>query len=116
MKVEIPKEMTLQKFAGWIKEYTRCEIRPAGKRINVVVLADNIAPGCCVPLYAEFKNQVLITELAGDFCSAEEAWQALESVSAQSYPPVPFHQWVTDQYLTSRDVKIEAIDWRTAPR
>ncbi|MGI5922024.1 MAG: hypothetical protein ACOX6I_09855 [Syntrophomonadaceae bacterium] len=110
MKIKVPREITLPKFARWIREYTRCEIRMAGKRLNVVVQADNIAPGCCVPLYAEAAgNQVLIYELAGDFHSSQAAWQALESGPAQTYPPVPFHQWAADQYLTARHVKIEQI-------
>lgn len=108
MEIKVPKEMTMQKFANWIREYTRCEIRATGNRLNVVVFADNIAPGCCVPLYAQAGgDQVLVHELAGDFYSPQEAWQALESGSACTYPPAPFHQWAADQYLTAREVKIE---------
>lgn len=110
MEIKVPQEMTLPKFANWIKEYTRCEIRAAGKRLNVVVFADNIEPGCCVPLYAQSQGDIVwVHELAGDFHSPQEAWQALESGSAGAYPPAPFHQWASDQYLTAHDVKIEKL-------
>lgn len=110
MRVKVPKEMTLKKFAAWIKEYTRCEVRAAGSRLNVVVFADNIEPGRCVALYAGSKqDQVFITELSGDFYSAPEAWQALESGSTGTYAPIPFHEWAADQYLTAGNVKIEKL-------
>jgi hypothetical protein len=111
MKVKIPKKITLQKFAAWIKEYTRCEIRASGGRLNIVVFADNIEAGKSIPLYAEVENDtVQITELADDFYSPEEAWKALEDV-ADCYPPVPFHEWVQDQYLTAENVSIEKISF-----
>jgi hypothetical protein len=110
MKVKIPKEITLKKFAAWIKENTRCEIRAVGSRVNVVVFADNIEAGRCVALYAESKrDQVLVSELCGDFYTAEEAWQALESGFASAYFLTPFHEWAASQYLTARDVRIEKL-------
>ncbi|MGI5912720.1 MAG: hypothetical protein ACOX6E_09155 [Syntrophomonadaceae bacterium] len=52
---------------------------------------------------------MLVTELAADFYSAEEAWHALESGIFETYPAVPFHQWVQDQYLTASYMKIEKL-------
>lgn len=108
MAITIPKKINLQKFAGWIRKYTKCELRiAANNRLDVVVFADNIEPGKCVPLFAESDGEtVLINELTNDFYSPEEAWQALEN-NADSFPPAPFHQWVNDQYLTAENVQVE---------
>lgn len=111
MKIKVPKKITLQKFAAWIKEYTRCEVRASGHRLNIVVFADNIETGKCIPLFAESENDtVQITELADDYYSPEEAWKALED-GADCYPAVPFHEWVQDQYLTAENVRIEKISF-----
>lgn len=64
MIISVPKKIDLQKFAGWIKKYTRCELRIAGARLNIVVFADNIEPGRCIALYAESDGErVMIGEL-----------------------------------------------------
>lgn len=108
MDITVPKKINLQKFAGWIKKFTKCELRiTAGNRLNIVVFADNIESGRCVALFAESDGEtVQISELAGDYYFPEEAWQALEK-GADSFPPAPFHQWVKDQYLTAENVQVE---------
>lgn|GEM_PF-614988 len=112
MEIKVPKLITLQKFAQWIREYTSCELRVDGSRLKVVVFADNIAPGYCVPLHAEASGEeVMISEVAGDFYSPDKAWQALESDSVNLYPPTPFHQWVADQYLTAAKVTIKKFSF-----
>ena len=104
MKIKVPKKITLSKFAAWIKEYTRCEVRASGPRLNIVVFADNIEAGKCIPLFAETENDtVQITELADDFYSPEDG--------ADCYPAVPFNEWVQDQYLTAENVRIEKISF-----
>lgn len=94
MKIKVPKRITLQKFASWIKEYTRCEVRASGRILNIVVFADNIGAGKCISLFAEAENDIVqITELADDFHSLEKAWMALED-GVDCYPAVPFYEWV----------------------
>ncbi|MEA1960689.1 MAG: N-acetylmuramoyl-L-alanine amidase [Bacillota bacterium] len=108
MAIKVPKKMTLQKFIGWIKKNTNCEVRIEHDQVNVVVFADNIEKGKCVPLFAELDDDiVMITELTDDFHSPKAAWQALEDETADTFPPEPFHEWVQDQYLTAGDVKVE---------
>ncbi len=109
MKIKVPKRMTMQKFLDWIRENTHCEVQIQNQnRVNVVVFADNIEPGKCVPLYAQKSlDKILICEFSGDCRSPQEAWQALEDPNADRYPPQPFHDWVMDQYLTAKNVRVE---------
>lgn len=109
MKIKVPKNITLALFIDWIKANTNCLIRVKQKRLEIVVKADNLEKGRCVPLIAYMDNDCLmITELAHDYYSPDEAWQALDN-NAPSYPPEPFYDWVQEQYLTARNVKVEQI-------
>ncbi|MEA1960508.1 MAG: N-acetylmuramoyl-L-alanine amidase [Bacillota bacterium] len=111
MAIKVPKKMTLKAFVDWIKQTTNCEVRIEHDQVNVVVFADNIEKGKYVSLYAkQDDNIVTITELTGDYHSPEEAWQALEDETADTFPPEPFHEWVQDQYLTAGDVKVEKFN------
>ncbi|MEA1960470.1 MAG: N-acetylmuramoyl-L-alanine amidase [Bacillota bacterium] len=108
MAIKIPKKMTLQKFIKWIRRNTNCEVRIEHDQVNVVVFANNIEKGKCVPLYAELDNDiVMINELTGNYHSPEDAWEALEDETADTFFPEPFHEWVQDQYLTAGDVTME---------
>ncbi len=80
MKIKIPKNITLPKFADWIKTNTNCEVRINQKRLEIVVFADNIEKNRCVPLIAYMNgNHLMVTELTDDYFSPEEAWQALDN-------------------------------------
>lgn len=107
--MQIPKKMTLPLFVTWLREYLQCELSKSGQRLEVIINADNIEPGTFAALYAEMQgDQVMVWELANTFYSIEEARVALDN-STDTYDPVPFHQWVKDQYWTASEVKVEKI-------
>lgn len=109
MKIKIPKNINIPKFIDWIKTNTNCEVRINQKRLEIVVKADNIEKGLCVPLIAYMDgNQLMITELTDDYYSSQDAWQAIED-NASSYSPAPFYEWVKDQYLTAKNVRVEQV-------
>ena len=109
MKMKIPKDMTIPKFINWIKTHTDSEIKVKQKHLEVVVKVDNIEKGKCVPLIAYMDgNQLMIVEFTDDYYKPPDAWQAIEN-SAPTYSPSPFHDWVKDQYLTSKNIKVERI-------
>jgi hypothetical protein len=109
MKIKIPKNITLPKFIDWIKTNTNCEVRINQKRLEIVVFADNIEKNKCVPLIAYMDgNHLMIAELTDDYYNPQDAWQALEE-NATTYSPVLFYDWVKDQYLTAKNVKVERI-------
>ena len=53
-------------------------------------------------------DQVMVCELAETFYSREEARTALDNPT-DTYDPIPFHQWVQDQYWTAKEVKVERV-------
>jgi hypothetical protein len=110
MKTRIPKKPTAVRFAQWLKENTLCSLRFEGERVEAVVSAGHIEPNLCVPLIAEMNDEILeITEFAEDYFSLESAYKAIDN-GEETYPPVPFHDWVQDQYLTAKDVKITRVE------
>ena len=109
VNVQIPKKMTLPLFITWLRENLQCELSKLGQRLEVIINADNIEPGTFAALYAEIQDdQVMVCELANTFYSMEEARTALDDPT-DTYDPVPFHQWVKDQYWTASGVKVEKI-------
>jgi hypothetical protein len=107
--VQIPKKMTLQMFVAWLQESLQCELRQSGRRLKVIINADNIEKRTFAALYAYMQvDQVMVCELADTFYSMEEARTALDNPT-DTYDPVPFHQWVQDQYWTAKRVKVEKI-------
>jgi hypothetical protein len=109
MKIKVPKNITLPKFIDWIKANTNCEVRINQKRLEILVFADNIEKNKCVPLIAYMDgSHLMISELADDYYRPQDAWQALDN-NADTYPPESFYEWVKDQYLTAKDVKVERI-------
>ncbi|HZJ83997.1 MAG TPA: hypothetical protein VFD02_00455 [Syntrophomonadaceae bacterium] len=109
MKIKVPKDINIAKFIDWIKTNTKCQVRINQKRLEIVVEADNIEKGLLVPLIAYMDgNTLAIIELTQEYYEKDQAWQALET-SAPAYAPVPFYDWVKDQYLTSKNVKVERI-------
>lgn len=107
--MQIPKKMTLPLFVTWLRENLQCELSQSGQRLEVIINADNIEKGTFAALYAYMQgDQVMVRELADTFYSGEEARVALDN-STDTYDPVPFHQWVKDQYWTASDVKLEKI-------
>lgn len=107
MKMKVPKKMSLKKFADWMKEHTSCEVQITGDRASIIVFADNIEPGRIVPLYAEMKgSRLMVYELNADYISADEAREALDSGEADISHPLPFHDWVKEQYLTATKVEV----------
>lgn len=107
--VQIPKKMTLPLFVTWLRENLQCELSQSGKRLEVIINADNIEKGTFAALYAYMQgDQVMVCELADTFYSQEEARAALDE-SADTYDPAPFHQWVKDQYWTAQEVKVERV-------
>ncbi|WP_155814209.1 hypothetical protein [Syntrophomonas wolfei] len=53
-------------------------------------------------------DQVMVRELADTFYSQEEAQAGLDNPT-DTYDPVPFHQWVQEQYWTASGIKVEKI-------
>jgi len=107
--VQIPRKMTLPLFVTWLRENLQCELSQSGQRLEVIINADNIEKGTFAALYAYMQgDQVIIRELADTFYSREEARVALDN-PADTYDPVPFHQWVKDQYWTATNVTVQNI-------
>lgn len=107
--MQIPKKMTLPLFVSWLKENLQCELSKSGQRLEVIINTDNIEKGTFAALYAQMQSdQVMVWELADTFYSMEEARAALDNPTA-TYDPVPFHQWVKDQYWTAKGVKVERV-------
>ncbi len=111
MATKIPKNITPAKFAKWLKRNIDCEaIVRRGERVEAVVYADHIEPGKCVPLVAEMDDEILmITEFTNDYYYPQAAQRAIDK-REDAYPPVPFYDWVQDQYLTDKNVKIIKIE------
>ena len=110
MKTKIPKNINLTKFLQWIKKNTDCEVRMNGQCLEAVVFANHIEPGRCVPLVAEMDDDVLeITEFSVDCYNPRTAQAAIDS-GEDAYSPVPFYEWVQDQYLTAKGVKVEKVE------
>jgi hypothetical protein len=109
VNVQIPKKMTLPLFVTWLRKNLQCELSQSGQRLEVIINADNIEKGTFAALYAYMQgDQVMVRELADTFYSREEARAALDKPT-ETYDPVPFHQWVKDQYWTASGVKVEKI-------
>ena len=107
--MQIPKKMTLPLFVSWLRENLQCELSQSGQRLEAIINADNIEKGTFAALYARMQaDQVMICELADTFYSMEEARAALDNPT-ETYDPVPFQQWVKDQYWTANDVKVERV-------
>jgi hypothetical protein len=107
--VQIPKKMTLPLFVTWLRENLQCELSQSGQRLEVIINADNIEKGTFAALFAYMQgDQVMVRELAETFYSMEEARAALDN-PIDTYDPVPFHQWVVDQYWTAKEVKVERV-------
>lgn len=101
------KKMTLQQFGPWLAEKTGGEHRSNRDRCDCVVSIDHVEPGKFIGLYAANSvDGLAVVELAGNFSSAADAWQALAS-DGETYPPVVFEDWVAQQYLTDREAKVE---------
>ncbi|NLB52228.1 MAG: hypothetical protein GX808_04730 [Syntrophomonadaceae bacterium] len=111
MTTKTPKNVTPAKFAKWLKRNIDCEaIVRRGERVEAVVYADHIEPGKCVPLVAEMDDEILmITEFTNDYYYPQAAKRAIEK-GEDAYSPVPFYEWVQDQYLTVKDVKITKVE------
>ena len=107
--MQIPKKMTLPLFVTWLQESLQCELSQSGRRLKVIINTDNIEKGTFAALYAYMQgDQVMVCELADTFYSIEEAQAALDNPT-DTYDPVPFHQWVQDQYWTAKEVKVERV-------
>jgi len=101
--------MTLPLFVTWLQENLQCELSQSGQRLEVIINADNIEKGTFVALYAYMQSdQVMVRELTETFYSREDARAALDNPT-DIYDPVPFHQWVQDQYWTAKEVKVERV-------
>ena len=107
--MQIPKKMTLPLFVTWLRENLQCELSKSGQRLEVIINTDNIEKGTFAALYAEIQgDHVMVWELVDTFYCMEEARVALDNPT-DAYDPVPFHQWVKDQYWTASEVKVEKI-------
>lgn len=109
MNIKVPKNITPAQFIDWMKLHTNCQIRINRRRLEIVVQADNVENGLCVPLIAYMDGETLvIIELAQDYYDTQAAWQALEE-NAPSYSPIPFYDWLNEQYLIAKNVRVERI-------
>ena len=103
-------KMSLQQFGPWLQEKAGAEIRGTMGRTDCVVSIDHIEPGSLVALYAvNLANSLVVVELAGHFDSAAAAWAALAN-GEETYPPVPFNDWVEQQYLTDWEARVERFE------
>ena len=110
--MKIAKKMNLSLFVKWMQENLKCELRQSGRRIDAVINADVLEKGTFAALFAQMEgSQLIISELVDTFYSLEASWAALDSDQADAYDPVPFHQWVKDQYWTAKEVKVERIEF-----
>lgn len=110
MKTKIPKNITPTKFAKWLRDNTWCDTKVKGQRLEAVVYAENIEHRRCVPLIAEMNEGVLeITEFINDYYYTRDALAAIKE-EHDTYAPVPFYDWVQDQYLTDKNVKITKVE------
>jgi len=110
MTTRIPKNITPKKFAKWLKENTKCEVKVRGQRAEAVVYSEQTGLGRYIPLLARMNDEVLeITEFVNDYHHLKPARTAIENED-EAFAPVPFYDWVQDQYLTARDVKITKIE------
>lgn len=109
MKIKVPKDINIAKFIDWIKAHTTCEVRINQKRLEIVVEADNVEKDLCVPLTAYMDgNTLAIIELTREYYEKDQALQALEA-NAPAYAPIPFYDWIKEQYLIAKNVKAERI-------
>lgn len=105
--MKVPKKINLKKFVDWMKEHSSCEVQVKNGRASIIVFADNIEAGRIVPLYAEMKgSRLMVYELNANYKSADKAWEALDSGQADIFHPLPFLDWVKEQYLTVAKVEV----------
>ena len=109
-KIKVPQKITPAKFAKWLKEYTHCRVKVKGDRVEAVIDASHIEPSLCFPLIAEWVNENLeVREFCQDYYSMEAAFAAIND-GEETYSPLPFHDWVQNQYLTAKNVKITRVN------
>ncbi len=103
-------KMSLQQFGPWLQEKAGAAIKTMTDRTDCVVSIDHIEPGSFVALYAvNSADGLVVVELAAYFNSESAAWEALAN-GEETYPPVPFNDWVEQQYLTDREAKVERLE------
>lgn len=108
--MEATEKMDLKKFASWLQENLPGERRLVMNRIETVFPADKIEPGSFAALFAYMNgNELMVCELASTFLSIEEAWTALSSEEVYTFRPVPFYQWVKDQYWSAKKAQVESF-------
>ena len=102
-------KMTIERFGPWLQERTGAELKELPGRMECVVSMDHIEPGCFAALYVVPKSGgLLVFELCGLFPDAAAAWQALADRD-ETYPPLLFEEWVSQQYLTDRNATVEKL-------
>jgi len=108
--VKKEKKMNLGQFADWLRENLKCDVRQLGQRLEAVINGDVIEAGTYAALFAQMDgSELMVGELLHTFHSWEEAWATLDSGQVNACDPVPFSQWVQDQYWTAKEVKVERI-------
>jgi len=109
-RIKIPKKITPAKFAKWLKEHTLCSVKVKGGRVEAVIDAGHIEPSLCFPLIAEWIDETLeVSEFSQDYYSMEAAFAAINN-GEETYSPIPFHDWVQNQYLTAKSLKITRVN------
>ncbi|MBP1761172.1 MAG: hypothetical protein H6Q64_714 [Firmicutes bacterium] len=108
-------KMTMAGFGPWLQEKTGAELKELPGRTECVVSIDHIEPGCFAALFVvTATNGLKVFELCGWFPDTAAAWQAL-ACHGETYPPLLFEEWVTQQYLTDRKATVEKLTLGDVP-
>jgi len=105
-----PNQMTIERFGPWLQEKCGAQLKVWPGRTECVVSIDHIDPGCFAALYVvPTLGGLKVCELCGSFPSTDAAWQALTD-RGETYPPLLFEEWVTQQYLTDPHATVEKLE------
>jgi len=105
-----PNQMTIERFGPWLQEKCGAQLKVLPGRTECVISIGHIDPGCFAALFAvPGLGGLLVFELCDRFPGEAAAWQA-QAEHGETYPPLLFEEWVTQQYLTDRTATVEKLD------
>ena len=103
-------KLTLSGFGSWITQQCQASYKASANRVDCVIDCAHIEPGSYAALYAYLDSSgLMIAELDGYFPSQEEAWEALADDQAPTFPPEPFNEWITTEFLTDTSAKVHIL-------
>lgn len=102
-------KMTLARFGPWLQDRCGVQLHELAGRLECVISIDHIEPGCFAALFAvPGSGGLLIFELCDRFPGEAAAWQSLAD-HGETYPPLLFEEWATQQYLTDRTATVKNL-------